>query len=175
MCAYIVYMFHHFQRKPGFGQTSYHPRFRWGWPVPVRAIPVDPWLQLDFPMDVQWHFPTYLHFSVYFSKGLSLSQWRFAGHVQWIFSGTFQWSFMLVISESGVILCPEWSVPVHAIPVDRVITILLLIIIIIMIITYVYIYIYIAILITLTLDKPVITNQRVPVPVSVDRGYLKVI
>ena len=32
-----------------------------------------------FPMDVQWHFPTAAHFSVVFSKVLSLAQWISSG------------------------------------------------------------------------------------------------
>ena len=50
------------------------------------------------PMDVQWHVPTEFHFSVAFSKGLSLFLWIFTRVVQWTFSGIFQWSFTFVIS-----------------------------------------------------------------------------
>ena len=38
-------------------------------------------LQRHLPMDFQWQFPTELHFPVVCSKGLSLSQWIFAGFV----------------------------------------------------------------------------------------------
>ena len=54
--------------------------------------------QWHFPMDFQWHFPTKFHLSVVFPKGLSLSQWIFAGVVQWILSGIYQWNFTVVIS-----------------------------------------------------------------------------
>ena len=39
---------------------------------------------LEIIVDCQWHFPTGLHLSVVFSKGLSLGQWIFSGIVQWI-------------------------------------------------------------------------------------------
>ena len=48
-----------------------------------------------------------VHFSVVFSKGLSLVQWICTGIVRWFFSGVFRLIVMFVIS--GVIFCPESS------------------------------------------------------------------
>ena len=47
---------------------------------------------------VQWHFPTYFHCSVVFSKGLSVVRWIFIIIVQWIVSDMFQLNFTFVIS-----------------------------------------------------------------------------
>ena len=46
----------------------------------------------------QWYFPKDCHFSVVFSKGLSLVQWISTGKFQWTFSGIFQRIFISAIS-----------------------------------------------------------------------------